>query len=52
MSRVTKYTISRVDWERTIRRIVMPSELKSTRLVALMLATYTDADGSSIYPWH
>jgi hypothetical protein len=27
----------------------MPSELCATEFVALMLATYTDADGSSIY---
>jgi len=47
---VKKYVISRFDWERTVRRIVMPSHLKSTKLVALMLATYADADGSSIYP--
>ncbi|GIM88788.1 helix-turn-helix domain-containing protein [Paractinoplanes toevensis] len=50
MSDFKKYTISRFDWERTIRRIVMPSDLRSTKLVALMLATYADADGSSIYP--
>jgi hypothetical protein len=45
-----KYTITRFDWERLVRRIVMPSNLRSTKLVALMLATYADADGSSIYP--
>jgi hypothetical protein len=50
VAEVKKYTISRFDWERTIRRIVMPTSLKSTKLVALMLATYADADGSSIYP--
>lgn len=47
---VRKYTISRFDWERTVRRIVMPKELRATKLVALMMATYADADGSSIYP--
>ncbi len=50
MTEFKKFVISRFDWERTVRRIVMPSSLKSTKLVALMLATYADADGSSIYP--
>lgn len=50
MSDIKKYTISRFDWERLIRRIVMPSDLRATKLVALMLATYADADGSSVYP--
>lgn len=50
MTEVRKYQISRFDWERTIRRIVMPKHLRATKLVALMIATYADADGSSIYP--
>lgn len=50
MTEVKKYVITRFDWERLVRRIVMPSSLKSTKLVALMMATYADADGSSIYP--
>lgn len=50
MTELRKYTISRFDWERTVRRIVMPSNLRATKLVALMLATYADADGSSVYP--
>lgn len=40
----------RFDWERIIRRVVMPSNLRATKLVALMLATYADGDGTSIYP--
>lgn len=38
---------TRYDWERIIRRAVVPSTVK---LVALALATYADADGTRVYP--
>lgn len=37
----------RYEWERIVRRVVMPS---SAYTVALTLATYANTDGTSIYP--
>lgn len=37
----------RYDWERIVRRAIMPIRLK---LVALVLATYADADGTRVRP--
>jgi hypothetical protein len=39
--------IGRFEWERLVRRIVMPPQHK---LVALLLATWADADGSRVRP--
>lgn len=38
---------SRFDWERVIRRANLPT---TTKLVALLMATYADEDGTSIHP--
>lgn len=38
---------SRYDWERWVRRCVLPS---STKLVAFVMATYAARDGSRIFP--
>lgn len=38
---------SRYDWERWVRRCVLPS---STKLVALVMATYAARDGSRVFP--
>lgn len=37
----------RHEWERIIRRLIIPAPVKGT---ALLLATYADADGSRIFP--
>ena len=39
---------SRYEWERIVRRVVMPGI--TTKGIALTLATYANADGTSIYP--
>jgi hypothetical protein len=39
---------SRYEWERIVRRVVMPTA--TVKAVALTLATYANADGTSIYP--
>lgn len=39
--------VSRYDWERWVRRCILPS---STKLVALVMATYAARDGSRIFP--
>ncbi|WP_280392926.1 hypothetical protein [Nocardia wallacei] len=39
--------VSRFDWERLIRRVRMH---KTTKYVALGMATYADADGSRVRP--
>ncbi len=38
---------ARYEWERIVRRVVMPGP---TKYVGLTLATYANADGTSIYP--
>lgn len=38
---------ARYEWERIVRRIVLPSP---TKLLALVLATYADPDGSRVRP--
>lgn len=40
----------RFEWERAFRRIVVPSEIKATKVVGMMLASFADRDGTSIYP--
>lgn len=42
--------MGRFEWEKLIRRIVVPGNRKSVKVVALMLATYADADGSNVRP--
>ena len=39
---------TRYEWERIVRRVVMPTA--TVKAVALTLATYANADGTSIYP--
>lgn len=39
--------LGRFEWEREVRRSTIPGP---TKLVALMAATYANADGSSIHP--
>jgi hypothetical protein len=41
------HPVGRYEWERIIRRAVMP---KAVKYVALILATYADADGSRVRP--
>lgn len=43
----TLMPIGRYEWERLVRRIVMPAQHK---LVALLLATWADPDGSRVRP--
>lgn len=38
---------ARYEWERIVRRVLMPG---SAKCVALAMATYANADGTSIYP--
>lgn len=38
---------SRYDWERWVRRCILPS---STKLVALVMATYAHRDGTRVFP--
>ncbi len=38
---------ARYEWERIVRRVIMPGP---TKYVGLTLATYANADGTSIYP--
>ncbi|MGB7363326.1 MAG: helix-turn-helix domain-containing protein [Rhodococcus sp. (in: high G+C Gram-positive bacteria)] len=40
-------SVSRFEWERVVRRVYMPP---TTKLLALTMATYADADGSRIRP--
>lgn len=40
-------SVDRFDWERIVRRVQMPSGVK---YLALMLATFSDIDGSRIHP--
>lgn len=42
-----EYKVSRYDWERWVRRCILPS---STKLVAFVMATYAARDGSRIFP--
>lgn len=42
--------MGRFEWEKVIRRIVVPSNRKSVKVVAMMLATYADADGTNVRP--
>lgn len=44
------FALNRFEWEKTIRSIVVPSNLRSVKLVSLMLATYADADGKNVRP--
>lgn len=40
-------SVSRYEWERWVRRCILPS---STKLVAFVMATYAARDGSRIFP--
>lgn len=42
--------MGRFEWEKVIRRIVVPSRHRAVKVVALMLATYADADGTNVRP--
>jgi Helix-turn-helix domain len=44
---VTDETTGRYDWERIIRRCDLPS---TTKLVAMMAATYANLDGTRVFP--
>lgn len=42
--------MGRFEWEKIIRRIVVPDSLRATKFVALMAATYANADGARVFP--
>lgn len=44
------YSKGRFEWERIFRRIVVPSNLKSVKVVGMMLASFANADGTSVFP--
>lgn len=50
MSGVKVLALGRFEWERVIRRIVVPTSRRSVKVVAMMLATYADADGRNVRP--
>lgn len=43
-------TIGRFEWEKIIRRLVVPQKLRAVKTVALMAATYANSDGTRVYP--
>lgn len=44
------YECGRFEWEKTLRRIEVPTPLRAVKAVGLMLATYADADGTNVRP--
>ncbi|MEV5819334.1 hypothetical protein AB0L22_09175 [Micromonospora haikouensis] len=44
------YSKGRFEWERIFRRIVVPSSLRAVKGVGMMLASFANADGTSVFP--
>jgi hypothetical protein len=42
--------LGRFEWEKIVRRIVLPSKRRAVKTVAMVLASYADADGTNVRP--
>jgi hypothetical protein len=42
--------LGRFEWEKIIRRIVVPPKRRAVKTVAMVLASYADADGTNVRP--
>lgn len=40
----------RFDWERIFRRLIVPPNFRSAKIVGLTMATYANADGTNMHP--